>query len=104
MSWVLRARGPGGQATLTGLDATTTVSALKDLIAERVGVPAARQELLGGFPPKPLQVCVVDAGGGSAACVFLHARPRMHAYDAKMQVAYLALYVSTQTCTQTNTA
>ena len=57
MAWSLRARGPSGQATLGGLDAKTSVADLQAMLEQQLGVPAARQELLGGFPPKLLEVC-----------------------------------------------
>lgn len=55
MSWNLRVRGPGGQATLAA-SADTAVSELQQQITQKLGVPAYLQELLGGFPPKLLQV------------------------------------------------
>jgi hypothetical protein len=56
-AWTLRCRGPSGQATLGGLSGETTVAGLQALLEERTGVPAARQEVLSGFPPKALKVC-----------------------------------------------
>ncbi|KAF6257886.1 hypothetical protein COO60DRAFT_1175084 [Scenedesmus sp. NREL 46B-D3] len=55
MSWNLRVRGPGGQATLAA-SADTAVSELQQQITQKLGVPAYLQELLGGFPPKLLQI------------------------------------------------
>jgi hypothetical protein len=55
MSWNLRIRGPAGQATIAAT-ADTAISELQQQIAEKLGVPKQLQELLGGFPPKQLQV------------------------------------------------
>jgi hypothetical protein len=55
MSWSLRIRGPGGQATLAAT-ADTAISELQQQISNKIGVPAQLQELLSGFPPKQLQV------------------------------------------------
>lgn len=55
MSWNLRVRGPGGQATLAA-SPDTAISQLQQQIEEKLGVPVHLQELLGGFPPKQLQV------------------------------------------------
>lgn len=52
----LRCRGPDGQTTLSGLDPEMTVAAFQELLASRLGVPIAHQELLAGFPPKPVQM------------------------------------------------
>ncbi|KAF8057140.1 OTU2 [Scenedesmus sp. PABB004] len=54
MAWSLRVRGGSGQATLGGLDGATPLLELQQLVAERLGVPVDRQELLGGFPPRPI--------------------------------------------------
>ncbi|GBF96418.1 ubiquitin thioesterase [Raphidocelis subcapitata] len=61
MAWQLRCRGPAGQATLSGLGGDTTVAALQALLADKTGVPAERQEVLSGFPPKPLPLSDGDA-------------------------------------------
>lgn len=53
----LRCRGPDGQATLTGLDPAMKIADFQELLANRLGVPVNVQELLAGFPPKPVQVC-----------------------------------------------
>eukprot|EP00883_Tetradesmus_obliquus_P014352 jgi/Sobl393_1/7395/SZX61668.1 len=55
MSWNLRVRGPGGQATLAA-SPDTAISQLQQQIEEKLGVPVHLQELLGGFPPKQLQI------------------------------------------------
>jgi hypothetical protein len=55
MSWNLRIRGPGGQATLAAT-ADTAISELQQHISDKIGVPVQLQELLSGFPPKQLQV------------------------------------------------
>lgn len=55
-TWSIRARGPGGQAVLSGLAPDTRVDALQQQLSEKLGIPPERQELLGGFPPKTLQV------------------------------------------------
>ncbi|DBB01392.1 hypothetical protein WJX77_010639 [Trebouxia sp. C0004] len=52
----LRCRGPDGQTTLSGLDPEMTVAAFQELLASRLGVPLAYQELLAGFPPKSVQM------------------------------------------------
>ncbi|DBA66211.1 TPA: hypothetical protein ACH3X2_002587 [Trebouxia sp. C0005] len=52
----LRCRGPDGQTTLSGLDPEMTVAAFQELLASRLGVPIAYQELLAGFPPKSVQM------------------------------------------------
>ena len=36
-----------------------TVAAFQELLASRLGVPIAHQELLAGFPPKPVQARLV---------------------------------------------
>ncbi len=38
-----------------GLDPEMTVAAFQELLASRLGVPIAYQELLAGFPPKSVQ-------------------------------------------------
>ena len=66
-SWSLRCRGPSGQAVLTGLDgATTTVDALRRMLHEKLGVAPERQEVLAGFPPRPL---ALPNGGAAIASV-----------------------------------
>ena len=55
-AWSLRVRGPGGQVTLTGVNPDISLQEFQLLLQEKTGVSAARQELLSGFPPKPLQV------------------------------------------------
>jgi hypothetical protein len=55
MSWNLRVWGRGGQATLVA-SPETHISQLQQQIEEKLGVPVHLQELLGGFPPKLLQV------------------------------------------------
>jgi hypothetical protein len=55
-AWTLRCRGPAGQATLAGVGAATSVAELLSLLEQKTGAPA--QEVLSGFPPKPLQVRV----------------------------------------------
>ncbi|DBB01393.1 TPA: hypothetical protein ACH3X1_000060 [Trebouxia sp. C0004] len=55
----LRCRGPDGQTTLSGLDPEMTVAAFQELLASRLGVPLAYQELLAGFPPKSVQARIV---------------------------------------------
>jgi hypothetical protein len=54
MSWSLRCRGPSGQATLSGLSADSTLGGLQSQIHARLGIAAAQQTLLSGFPPRPL--------------------------------------------------
>ena len=48
----LRLRGPGGGAVLNGATSAWTLAALKEAIEREMGVPASRQRLLAGFPPK----------------------------------------------------
>lgn len=61
-AWTLRVRGPSGQATLSAAaGADTTIAALQQLVEEKLLVPAARQELLCGFPPRPLQLSDASA-------------------------------------------
>jgi ubiquitin thioesterase OTU1 len=62
MPLTLRVRGPNGQATITCPDGAT-LAQLQQLIAEATQVPLGRQELLGGFPPRPL---LAGAEGGDA--------------------------------------
>lgn len=52
----LRARGPNGQATLTGVEPTTAVAEFQLLLESKLGVPINNQEILAGFPPKLLQL------------------------------------------------
>ena len=84
MAWSLRARGPSGQATLGGLDAGTSVADLQKMLEHQLGVPASRQELLAGFPPKPLEVCLcfvcgerrrAHEGGAQGSARSLRRRP-----------------------------
>lgn len=57
MGWTLRIRYPAGQSTLSlENEGSTTCTQLQSLIQAQAGIAAAAQELLGGFPPKPLQV------------------------------------------------
>ncbi|KAK9802938.1 hypothetical protein WJX72_000560 [[Myrmecia] bisecta] len=58
----LRCRGPSGQYTLAGLEGSLSVRAFQQMLAEKTGVPAAAQEILAGFPPKPLQLPADSAG------------------------------------------
>jgi ubiquitin thioesterase OTU1 len=51
---ILRVRGPEGQATVKA-EPGCTVAAFRALLADKTGVPAERQEVRGGFPPKVLQ-------------------------------------------------
>jgi hypothetical protein len=62
--WSLRARGPQGQATIQ-VDATATFTALCAELERAVGVPAAKQEILAGFPPSRIQA---RSGCCSHAC------------------------------------
>ena len=56
----LRCRGPDGQVTLSSLDPAMTVAAFQELLVNRLSIPTECQELLAGFPPKPLQVSIAD--------------------------------------------
>mmetsp|Transcript_25781 Transcript_25781/g.69925 ORF Transcript_25781/g.69925 Transcript_25781/m.69925 type:complete len:124 (-) Transcript_25781:67-438(-) len=56
MSLSFRCRGPTGQSTLTGIEASTSVSDFCTLVASKTGVPPEQQEMLAGFPPKPLEL------------------------------------------------
>ncbi|KAF5837731.1 hypothetical protein DUNSADRAFT_3986 [Dunaliella salina] len=56
MSLSLRCRGPTRQSTLTGIEASTSVSDFCVLVATKTGVPPEQQEILAGFPPKPLEL------------------------------------------------
>ncbi|BDA47793.1 probable ubiquitin thioesterase OTU1 at C-terminar half [Coccomyxa sp. Obi] len=56
----IRCRGPSGQSTLSGLDGGLSLSDFQEMLAEKTGVPASHQELLGGFPPAPISL---PAGG-----------------------------------------
>ncbi|GAA5871717.1 hypothetical protein JCM3774_003028 [Rhodotorula dairenensis] len=49
----LRIRGPTGQATVT-LQPDSTLAELRSRIEEATGIAADRQQLRGGFPPKPI--------------------------------------------------
>ncbi|GAA5989263.1 hypothetical protein JCM10908_001231 [Rhodotorula pacifica] len=49
----LRIRGPTGQATVT-LSADATLAELRTKIQEATGIDTSRQQLRGGFPPKPI--------------------------------------------------
>ena len=61
----LRLRGPGGGAVLNGATSAWTLAALKEAIEREMGVPAAQQRLLAGFPPKV--VAAEGEGEGLAA-------------------------------------
>ncbi|PSC76056.1 Ubiquitin thioesterase OTU1 isoform A [Micractinium conductrix] len=54
MALNLRVRGPEGQVTLK-VEPSATAAEFRQLLADKTGVPADRQEVRGGFPPKPLQ-------------------------------------------------
>jgi hypothetical protein len=59
----VRIRAPDGQHTAeVGADAT--LGELKDVVAEKTGIPSQSQELLTGFPPKLLK----QAGGEEDTC------------------------------------
>mmetsp|Transcript_3378 Transcript_3378/g.6286 ORF Transcript_3378/g.6286 Transcript_3378/m.6286 type:complete len:361 (+) Transcript_3378:168-1250(+) len=58
-SLTVRLRGPCGQATLC-VDATTTLSQFRYMVAEKTGVPPGQQTLCGGFPPAPLKLPADD--------------------------------------------
>ena len=67
----LRVRAPSGQYTVE-IDADATIGDLKALIAEKAGVVVPAQELLAGFPPKPLldaaqTVGAAGLGGGAVS-------------------------------------
>ena len=70
ISMRVRIRAPSGQHTVE-LDAEATVGDLKALIAEQAGVAIAAQELLAGFPPKPLDDndATVEAAGLNGVAV-----------------------------------
>lgn len=73
--WSLRVRHAGGQATLSlAAGGETTWGELQQLIAEKAGVQPHAQEVLAGFPPKPVQVkerqhLLQDAHTRMHACV-----------------------------------
>ncbi|KFM28485.1 Ubiquitin thioesterase OTU1 [Auxenochlorella protothecoides] len=52
----LRVRGPRGLATLPSVDPTTSTSEFRNLLESATGIPALRQEVLAGFPPRPLDL------------------------------------------------
>ena len=54
---VLTVRSSHFWCSCSGVEPTTTVAAFQALLADRLGVPIACQELLAGFPPKLIQVC-----------------------------------------------
>ena len=52
-----KAHTPQLRLLTAGLDPAASLASLQASVAEKSGVAVARQELLSGFPPKPLQVC-----------------------------------------------
>lgn len=52
----LRLRGPKGQSTLRGVDASVELRGFLDEVAGSTGVSRACLQLLAGFPPKPLEL------------------------------------------------
>lgn len=56
MSWQVRCRGPAGQTILSGVDQSTTLAELQRLVEGATGVPIRKQEILLGFPPRPVDV------------------------------------------------
>ena len=44
-----------------GLDGSLSLSDFQELLAEKTGVPASHQELLGGFPPAPISLPAVGS-------------------------------------------
>eukprot|EP00798_Chlamydomonas_sp_ICE-L_P022763 gene22763-29931_t len=53
-SWNVRCRGPAGQSTLQ-CDSDMPVFEFQALLQEKTGIAADRQEVLAGFPPKPIE-------------------------------------------------
>lgn len=51
-----RLKGPAGQATLRGVPADKALGAFLEEISAAVAVPLPCLQLLGGFPPKPLEL------------------------------------------------
>lgn len=64
MPLTLRLRFEGRSATLAGVPETITVEKLRDLLAEKTGVPAERQVIKCGVPPVPLKEAglLIEAG------------------------------------------
>eukprot|EP00931_Biecheleriopsis_adriatica_P104863 TRINITY_DN79480_c0_g1_i1.p1 TRINITY_DN79480_c0_g1~~TRINITY_DN79480_c0_g1_i1.p1 ORF type:complete len:288 (+),score=54.22 TRINITY_DN79480_c0_g1_i1:52-915(+) len=52
----LRLRGPNSQATLRGIPTDKSIGAFLDDVSAALSVPKACVQLLGGFPPKPLDL------------------------------------------------
>lgn len=57
MGWVLRVQHPAGRSTVSlEAEGSTTCAELQTLIQQASSIPPEQQELLSGFPPKPVQV------------------------------------------------
>ncbi|KDD71786.1 hypothetical protein H632_c4402p0, partial [Helicosporidium sp. ATCC 50920] len=52
----LRVRSAREQSTIGDLTPSSTIEELQSRLAGLTGVPSARQEILSGFPPKPLSL------------------------------------------------
>jgi len=59
--FVLRVKTKSGQKVVYGLTAHDKVSQLKAKLVELTGVPAAALQILGGFPPKPIDLDTSNA-------------------------------------------
>lgn len=46
---------------IAGLDGGLSLSEFQELLAEKTGVPASHQELLGGFPPAPIPLPAIGS-------------------------------------------
>ena len=79
----VRVQGPEGSQSLE-LPADATVGALKDAIADKLGIPTAAQTLLTGFPPSTLTAddsAALAATLGSAFAVQMNLLFNAYAHD-----------------------